>query len=104
MLHCGLLGETLGHSYSPMIHHELAGYDYRLFEVPKGELDRFLKSGTWDGLNVTIPYKKAVVPYCAELSEAAAKLQSVNTIVRRHPLRRQHRPLRLSLHGPPQRH
>ena len=83
MLHCGLLGETLGHSYSPMIHHELADYDYRLFEVPKGELDRFLKSGTWDGLNVTIPYKKAVVPYCAELSEAAAKLQSVNTIVRR---------------------
>ena len=83
MLHCGLLGETLGHSYSPMIHHELAGYDYRLFEVPREELDLFLKSGTWDGLNVTIPYKKAVVPYCAELSEAAAKLQSVNTIVRR---------------------
>ena len=83
MLHCGLLGETLGHSYSPMIHHELADYDYRLFEVPRDELDGFLRSGSWDGLNVTIPYKKAVVPYCAELSDAAAKLQSVNTIVRR---------------------
>ena len=83
MLHCGLLGETLGHSYSPMIHHELASYEYRLFEVPKAQLDGFLTSGGWDGLNVTIPYKKAVVPYCTELSEAAERLQSVNTIVRR---------------------
>ena len=83
MLHCGLLGETLGHSYSPMIHHELGDYDYQLFEVPRERLDSFLTSGSWDGLNVTIPYKKAVVPYCTELSDAAAKLQSVNTIVRR---------------------
>lgn len=77
MLRCGLLGETLGHSYSPMIHHELGEYDYRLFEVSKEDLDAFLCSDRWDGLNVTIPYKKAVVPYCVELSEAAAKLQSV---------------------------
>ena len=35
MLRCGLLGETLGHSYSPMIHHALGEYDYRLFEIPK---------------------------------------------------------------------
>ena len=83
MLRCGLLGETLGHSYSPMIHHELGEYDYRLFEVSKADLDAFLRSDRWDGLNVTIPYKKAVVPYCVELSEAAAKLQSVNTLVRR---------------------
>ena len=83
MLRCGLLGETLGHSYSPMIHHELGEYDYRLFEVSKEDLDAFLCSDRWDGLNVTIPYKKAVVPYCAELSKAAAKLQSVNTLVRR---------------------
>ena len=83
MLRCGLLGETLGHSYSPMIHHELGEYDYRLFEVPKADLDAFLRSNRWDGLNVTIPYKKAVVPYCAELSEAAERLQSVNTLVHR---------------------
>ena len=83
MLRCGLLGETLGHSYSPMIHHELGEYDYRLFEIPKEDLDAFLRSDRWDGLNVTIPYKKAVVPYCAELSEAAERLQSVNTLVRR---------------------
>ena len=83
MLRCGLLGETLGHSYSPMIHHQLGDYDYRLFEIPRDALDAFLESGDWDGLNVTIPYKKAVVPYCGALSEAAAKLQSVNTLVHR---------------------
>ena len=54
MLHCGLLGETLGHSYSPMIHHELGDYDYRLFEVPRERLGSFLTSGSWDGLNVTL--------------------------------------------------
>ena len=80
MLRCGLLGETLGHSYSPMIHHALGEYDYRLFEVPKEDLDAFLRSDRWDGLNVTIPYKKAVVPYCGELSKAAAK-----TAKRQHP-------------------
>ena len=56
MLRCGLLGETLGHSYSPMIHHALGEYDYRLFEIPKEDLDAFLRSDCWDGLNVTIPY------------------------------------------------
>lgn len=80
---CGLLGETLGHSYSPMIHHELADYDYRLFEIPREALGAFLQSGPWDGLNVTIPYKKAVVPYCSALSDTAERLQSVNTLVRR---------------------
>lgn len=53
MLRCGLLGETLGHSYSPMIHHELGEYDYRLFEVSKEDLDAFLCSDRWDGPNVT---------------------------------------------------
>ena len=71
MLRCGLLGETLGHSYSPMIHHELGEYDYRLFEVSKEDLDAFLCSDRWDGLNVTIPYKQAVIPYLRELTPAA---------------------------------
>lgn len=83
MLRCGLLGETLGHSYSPMIHHALGEYDYRLFEIPKEDLDAFLRSDCWDGLNVTIPYKKAVVSCCGELSKAAERLQSVNTLVHR---------------------
>ena len=82
-MRCGLLGRTLGHSYSPMIHGLLAGYRYDLFPTEPEALDAFLREGEWDGLNVTIPYKKAVAPYCTELSETAAKLGSVNTLVRR---------------------
>lgn len=83
MLRCGLLGEKLSHSYSPAIHAELADYEYLLYEKAPEELDDFLRNGSFDGLNVTIPYKKAVVPYCAELSEFARSIGSVNTIVRR---------------------
>lgn len=83
MLRCGLLGKTLGHSYSPAIHRRLGDYAYDLFEKTEDELDGFLRSGAFDGLNVTIPYKKTVVPYCAALSPAAKALGSVNTIVRR---------------------
>ena len=83
MLKCGLLGQKLGHSYSPAIHGMLADYDYQLFEREPGQLEDFLKNGDWDGINVTIPYKKAVLPYCAELSDTARRIGSVNTIVRR---------------------
>lgn len=83
MLKCGLLGEKLGHSYSPQIHSMLADYEYKLFEKSPEELEDFLKSGEFDGLNVTIPYKKSVMSYCAELSPTAAQIGSVNTIVRR---------------------
>ncbi len=80
---CGLLGERLGYSYSPRIHALLGDYEYRLFEVAPADLDRFLRETPFRGLNVTIPYKKAVVPYCAELSETARALGSVNTLLRR---------------------
>ena len=83
MKRCGLLGEKLAHSYSPAIHAELADYDYRLYEVAPEKLGEFLKDGEFDGLNVTIPYKKAVIPYCVALSPIAQKLQSVNVLVRR---------------------
>ena len=82
MLRCGLLGEKLGHSYSPAIHARLGAYEYGLFEVAPDALDAFLRAGEFDGLNVTIPYKKAVLPYCRELTEAAKSIGSVNTIVR----------------------
>lgn len=78
----GLLGEKLGHSYSPAIHSMLASYEYRLYQVSREDLDSFMREGDWDGLNVTIPYKKAVVPYCSKLSQKAAALGSVNTLVR----------------------
>ena len=81
-MNCGLLGEKLGHSYSPAIHAMLADYDYRLYEKSPGELADFILRGGWDGLNVTIPYKKAVMPYCTELSGTARRCGSVNTLLR----------------------
>ncbi len=79
----GLLGEKLGHSYSPQIHAFFGDYSYDLFEVAREDLDRFMRSNRFDALNVTIPYKREVIPYCAELTEAAREIGSVNTIVRR---------------------
>ncbi len=80
---CGLLGEKLSHSYSPVIHAMLSDYEYGLYEVAPSELEMFVKEGCWDGLNVTIPYKKAVIPFCSELSPIAKKTGSVNTLVKR---------------------
>ena len=79
----GLLGRKLGHSRSPEIHKALAGYDYDLFPVEPEDLETFLQNTSCLGLNVTIPYKKAVIPYCTVLSDAALRLGSVNTMVRR---------------------
>ena len=81
-MNCGLLGRKLGHSYSPAIHALLADYAYRLYEKEPEELADFIRNGPWDGLNVTIPYKKAVIPYCDLLSPLAEELGSVNTLVR----------------------
>lgn len=83
MLKCGLVGEKLGHSYSPAIHAMLADYEYKLYELSAQELPGFIKDGAWDGLNVTIPYKKTVLPLCDELSDRARRIGSVNTLVRR---------------------
>lgn len=82
-MQCGLLGRKLGHSYSPQIHSQLGSYDYRLFEKEPEELEDFLKNGDFTGLNVTIPYKKDVIPFLDELSPRAQALGAVNTIVRR---------------------
>ena len=79
----GLVGEKLGHSFSPAIHAKLGTPDYKLFELQPDELGEFLQKGDFDGLNVTIPYKKAVMPYCTELTDQAKRIGSVNTIVRR---------------------
>lgn len=80
---CGLLGEKLGHSYSPQIHAELAEYEYLLYEKRPEEVKDFVRNGDWHGLNVTIPYKKTVIPFCDELTELAGKIGSVNTLLRR---------------------
>ena len=82
-MQCGLLGRVLGHSYSPLIHSYLGEYAYALYEKEPEQLEDFLKHGDFAGLNVTIPYKQAVIPYLDELSPIARKLRAVNTIVRR---------------------
>lgn len=79
----GLIGARLGHSHSPQIHAALAGYDYQLRELREEELAGFLEERPFRGINVTIPYKKAVMPFCAELGEGARRIGCVNTIVKR---------------------
>lgn len=80
---CGLLGRKLGHSYSPQIHSYLGDYSYELLEKEPEELRTFLKQGDFTGINVTMPYKKDVIPYLDELSPVAKKMGAVNTIIRR---------------------
>ena len=80
---CGLLGRKLGHSYSPQIHAQLADYSYELFEKEPEELEDFLRNGDFTGINVTVPYKKDVIPFLNEMTPRAKKLGAVNTIVRR---------------------
>ena len=78
----GLLGERLSHSYSPEIHAALGDYEYRLFEMEEAAVPAFLASDRFEAINVTIPYKKTVIPYLTEISDAAKKIGSVNTVIR----------------------
>lgn len=80
---CGLLGRKLGHSYSPQIHALMAEYPYDLFEREPEDVGSFVLHGNYTGINVTIPYKKDVIPYLDELSPMAKRMEAVNTIVRR---------------------
>ena len=77
----GLIGETLKHSWSVPIHQALGCDSYRLYELKPEELGRFLTENRIGGLNVTIPYKKAVIPYCASIDPYAESIGSVNTLV-----------------------
>ena len=81
-IRAGLIGERLCHSFSPRIHRELADYPYRLIELKSEEVGDFLKNGDFDALNVTIPYKKTVMPYLDEISNEARRIGAVNTILR----------------------
>lgn len=77
----GCIGEKLGHSYSVAIHEAISAYDYVLCEVARDDLDRFMTERDFNGINVTIPYKQAVIPYLKEISEGAKRIGAVNTIV-----------------------
>lgn len=78
----GLLGETLKHSFSPQIHNAFGIEDYILKEVSKADLDAFMTAKDFTALNVTIPYKEAVIPYCVQ-DEVSKAIGSVNTVVNR---------------------
>ena len=78
----GLLGEHLSHSYSPLIHKELGNYKYKLYEKRPEELADFFQNSDFNGINVTIPYKKTVIKFCKELSETVHLTGSVNIITR----------------------
>lgn len=78
-----LIGEKLSHSFSPPIHKMLGNSSYSLYELPPSELEGFIRSGEYEGLNVTIPYKSAVMPFIDEISSEAEKIGSVNTVVRK---------------------
>ena len=79
----GLIGERLGHSFSAEIHARLGEEPYELKELPPDRVEAFLKKGDFRGINVTIPYKQAVIPFLDEISGTARAIGAVNTIVRR---------------------
>ena len=79
----GLLGERLGHSFSPQIHRDLAGYDYQLLPTPPEAVEDLFARRAFQGLNVTIPYKRMVMPLCDEIDPRAAAIGAVNTVVNR---------------------
>lgn len=79
----GLLGRRLGHSWSVPIHRALGCESYRLVELEPSELPAFLRREDLGGVNVTIPYKRDVMPWCDEIDEEARAIGSVNTLVRR---------------------
>lgn len=79
----GLLGEKLSHSFSPQIHKYFYDTPYELFEVEPEKVEEFIKGDNFTAINVTIPYKKTVIPFCSELSPVAKKLGSVNVLLKK---------------------
>ena len=78
-----LLGEKLGHSFSPQIHRALVGCDYQLLPTPPEAVADLFRRRDFRGLNVTIPYKQTVMPLCDEIDPRAAAIGAVNTVVNR---------------------
>lgn len=84
-----VLGKPIAHSLSPVLHRAayaelgLTDWSYERFEVDEAGLPGFL--GTlgpeWAGLSLTMPLKRAVIPLVDEISETAASVDAVNTVV-----------------------
>lgn len=79
----GLIGEKLGHSFSKDIHERIADYTFDLIPLSKEKFKTFMEKKEFTALNVTIPYKKDVIPYLDEMDEHAKAIGAVNTIVNR---------------------
>ncbi len=79
----GCIGEKLTHSFSKEIHKLLFDYDYKIQEIPQGELDTFMTKRDFKAINVTIPYKQDVIPYLNWISDTAKQIGAVNTIINR---------------------
>lgn len=79
----GLIGEKLNHSWSKIIHEQLAPYTYDLIPLTQEEFTSFMEKKNFTALNVTIPYKEAVIPYLDEIEDTALEMKAVNTIVNR---------------------
>lgn len=79
----GLIGEKLSHSFSKPIHEALSDYEYEIKEIPREELDAFMKKADFKGINVTIPYKSQVISYLHHISQDAQRIGAVNTVVNR---------------------
>ena len=79
----GLIGKPLSQSFSPFLHEKLGSFPYKCQELSEAELSDFFTARDFHGINVTVPYKKAVIPLLDELSPEAKKIGSVNTILNR---------------------
>ena len=79
----GLIGEHLSHSFSKLIHESIESYTYDLKELKKDELVSFLTERNFNAVNVTIPYKEAVISFLDEMDDAAKEIGAVNIIVNR---------------------
>ena len=79
----GLIGEVLPHSFSKIIHEKIASYKYDLHELKPEEVDPFMRRADFRGINVSMPYQQTVIPYLDEVSDQAAGIGAVNTVVNR---------------------
>ncbi|MEU1481826.1 shikimate dehydrogenase [Streptomyces sp. NPDC001668] len=84
-----VLGKPIAHSLSPVLHRAayeelgLTGWSYDRFELDEAALPGFVErlGPEWAGLSVTMPLKRAVIPLLDGISETAASVEAVNTVV-----------------------
>ena len=87
MRHFGLIGRSLGHSFSAKFFNgkfkaESIDADYQLFEIEDvAAIDKLIQEHNLEGFNVTIPYKESIIPYLDEITKEAHEIGAVNCVV-----------------------